>query len=271
MVDAIVIGLITGLVIVISVLLQFFFSIFEIIFKKPLPPKGAIEIDPVEHIYAHPDYAEKLQDPSTFDVQTIFDVIKRGVRVGQDNPQFSYRKSSEEKFQSYSYNQVFTILKEIGSGIVSVGLKPSNETYIGIYGSTIVEYALFLFSTWPYSMVPIGIYDSLGRDGVRFIIRHAELRLIFADDLQRVKNLLEWQDETSVLKVVVSLLEPTDELIKLAEEKNLTLITLEKLRENGRNNPIDFVAPKPKDTAMIMYTSGSTGEPKGRRKKTKII
>jgi long-subunit acyl-CoA synthetase (AMP-forming) len=67
-----------------------------------------------------------------------------------------------------------------------------------------MNYALWLYSTWPYSMVPIGIYDSLGRDGVRFIIGHADLELVFVDDLQRVRNLIEWKDETLALKTVVS-------------------------------------------------------------------
>ncbi|CAF4682813.1 unnamed protein product, partial [Rotaria magnacalcarata] len=48
-------------------------------------------------------------------------------------------------------------------------------------------------------MVPIGIYDSLGQDGVRYIIKHAEVKLIFADDITRVKNLIEWKDDTLAL------------------------------------------------------------------------
>jgi long-chain acyl-CoA synthetase len=148
--------------------------------------------------------------------------------------------------------------------VIHTGLKPSNKTFTGVYGSASANYALCLYSAWPYSMVPIGIYDSLGRDGVRFIIGHADLELVFVDDLQRVRNLIEWKDETIALKTIVSFVEPTDELMKLAEEKKLYLITLNKLREIGRENPVDFIPPKPTGTAVIMYTSGSTGEPKGK-------
>jgi hypothetical protein len=98
-----VVGITTGLVILISVLIEYFFQLFQIIFKKPLSPKGAVEIDPIEHIYAHPDYVDGLQDPQTFDVHTIYEVLQRGLRVSGDQPQFSYRYSSDQPFQSYTY------------------------------------------------------------------------------------------------------------------------------------------------------------------------
>ena len=97
------IAIVTVAVVVISVALQYFFSFFRILFTKPIPPKGAVEIDPEEHIYAHPDFTDKLQDPSTLDVKTVYDTILHGLKIGADRPLFSYRQDSDQPFKSYTY------------------------------------------------------------------------------------------------------------------------------------------------------------------------
>ena len=96
-------AVITGLVIGITWLLNSCFSIFKIIFQKPAQRKGAVEIDPQEHVYAHPDYTDKLKEFSSIGLQTLYDVLQRGLKVGGDRPQFSYRQSSDEPFKSYTY------------------------------------------------------------------------------------------------------------------------------------------------------------------------
>ena len=62
-----------------------------------------MRIDTKEHIYTHPDYVDKLQDFSSIGVQTLYDVYLRGLNMGGDRPQFSYRDSSDEPFKSHTY------------------------------------------------------------------------------------------------------------------------------------------------------------------------
>jgi long-chain acyl-CoA synthetase len=166
----------------------------------------------------------------------------------------------------YFSREVFQLIKETGSGLVNLGHEASNKTFIGIYGAASADYALSVFSCWPFSMVPVGIYDSLGRDGVRFIMRHAEVEVVLADDLKRVRNLIEWKDDSVLLKRIITFAKPTVDIVQAAEAKNLQLITYDELRELGRNKPVEFVLPKPSDAGLVIYTSGSTGEPKGNRK-----
>lgn len=97
------VSIITGLVITISILIEFFFSIFQIFFKKPLSPKGAVQIDATEHIYAHPDYAIKLEDHRAFGAKTTYEALLHGLKLSGDQPSISFRNSSDQPFQSYSH------------------------------------------------------------------------------------------------------------------------------------------------------------------------
>ncbi|CAF4272855.1 unnamed protein product [Rotaria sp. Silwood2] len=81
--------------------------------------------------------------------------------------------------------------------------------------------------------------------------------------MHRLKNLIECHEETSPLNTIVSLQKPTDTLLRMAQIKGLRIITYDELVRIGQAYPTEPEPPKPSDTAVIMYTSGSTGDPKG--------
>ena len=117
-------------------------------------------------------------------------------------------------------------------------------------------------------------YDSLGEEGLRHSIVQTGSKAIFLDPnlLPTFNNTL---DKVKSIQYVVynTVPEPKQSDIDTlrSSHPDLKVVSFDELVKLGENHPVDPVSPSPEDLACIMYTSGSTGEPKGVMIKHKAV
>jgi long-chain acyl-CoA synthetase len=111
-------------------------------------------------------------------------------------------------------------------------------------------------------------YDTLGEEGLKVSLVAAKAKAIFLD-AHLLENLINPFKEAKEIQFVIYNTDPGNEVkqsdidsLKAAHD-HLTILSFEELRQLGENNPVEAVPPSPEDLCCVMYTSGSTGPPKG--------
>ncbi|CAL5383142.1 unnamed protein product [Camellia sinensis] len=202
--------------------------------------------------------------PLTPGIDSCWDIFRVSVEKFPKNRMLGQREIVNGKAGKYvwlTYEEVYEIVLKVGASIRSCGIKKGARC--GIYGANCMKWIISMQAFNAHGLYCVPLYDSLGAGAVEYIICHAEISLTFVEETKIPEVLKTFPNTIKHLKTLVSFGKVTDEQKKVAENFGLALYSWDQFLQLGKNEHFDLPIKKKTDICTIMYTSGTTGDPKG--------
>ena len=184
--------------------------------------------------------------------------------VKQRGPNVWLRQKHLGLWRSWTWNQSADAVREIAGGLISLGFEKGDTA--SILANTVVEWVWADLAVLSAGGVSNGIYPTDAASQVHYLCDDSSTSFLFVEDDEQLDKALEVRDQLPrVRKIVVFNMEGLSGL------NDPDIISLKDLRALGRTynalhpqavqQRVD--ACKPEDLAILVYTSGTTGKPKG--------
>ncbi|KAJ4749578.1 Long chain acyl-CoA synthetase 4 [Rhynchospora pubera] len=197
-------------------------------------------------------------------LDSCWDIFRLAVEKYPNSQMLGRRQIVDGKAGEYtwqSYKDVYDIVMKLGTSIRSLGIKKGGRC--GIYGANCPEWIMSMEACNAHGIYCVPLYDTLGAGAVEFILCHAEVEIAFVEEKKIGELLKTLPASAKFLKTIVSFDKVKPEQREEVEKHGLAIYEWDDFLLVGGDKQYDLPVKEKDDICTIMYTSGTTGDPKG--------
>ncbi|PPS18741.1 hypothetical protein GOBAR_AA01801 [Gossypium barbadense] len=181
-------------------------------------------------------------------------LISSEVEVTEDGR--SFEKLHYGEYVWLTYAETFAAVCYFASGLVQLGHKKGER--VAIFADTREEWFIALQACFTRNVTVVTIYASLGEEALCHSLNETDVTTLICG-AKELKKLVNLSGQLDKIKHVICM----DDEIPTAASGRWAVTSFADVQRTGYENPVDADLPIAADVAVIMYTSGSTGLPKG--------